>query len=140
MNANNSSSTDGSPRPEIIEKELSREIVGAFYEVYNALGYGFLESIYAKALEISLRRRGLLVEREVACEIYFAGERVGVHRADIVVERRVIVEIKASHALAAISKRQLLNYVTAFGVRLGILLHFGPRANYYRVLGARRAG
>ena len=140
MNSNHSSSGDDSSRPQIIEKDLSREIVSAFYEVYNALGYGFLESIYAKALEIALRRRGIRVEREVPCEIYFAGERVGVHRADMLVEGRVIIEVKASHALAAISKRQLLNYVTAFGVRLGILLHFGPKAEFHRVLGRRKAG
>ena len=140
MDANDSSKRDTSSRPEIIEKDLSREIISAFYEVYNALGYGFLESIYAKALEIALRRRGIHVEREVACEIYFSGERVGVHRADMLVERRVIIEVKASQALAAISKRQLLNYVTAFGVRLGILLHFGPEAKFHRVLGRRRVG
>ena len=136
MNANRSSSNQGSSSPEIVEKELSRLIIAAFYEVYNALGFGFLESIYAKALEIALRRRGLFVEREVACEIYFMGEKVGVHRADILVERRIIIEVKASQALADFSKRQLLNYVTAFGVRLGILLHFGPKPSFHRVLGA----
>ena len=139
MNANRSSSDQSSSPPEIVEKELSRLIIAAFYEVYNALGFGFLESIYAKALEIALRRRGLFVEREVACEIYFAGERVGVHRADILVERRIIIEVKASQTLADFSKRQLLNYVTAFGLRLGILLHFGPKPSFHRVLASRRS-
>jgi len=139
MNANRSSDSQDSSRPEIIEKELSALIIAAFYEVYNALGFGFLESIYAKALEIALRRRGLFVEREVACEIYFMGERVGVHRADILVERRIVIEIKASQTLADFSKRQLLNYVTAFGLRLGILLHFGPKPSFHRVLGAAKA-
>jgi GxxExxY protein len=136
MNANRSSSDQDSSPPEIVEKELSGLIIAAFYEVYNALGFGFLESIYAKALEIALRRRGLLVEREVACEIYFMGEKVGVHRADILVERRIVIEIKASQTLADFSKRQLLNYVTAFGLRLGILLHFGPKPSFHRVLAA----
>ena len=136
MNANRSSSDQDSSAPEIVEKELSRLIIAAFYEVYNALGFGFLESIYAKALEIALRRRGLFVEREVACEIYFMGEKVGVHRADILVERRIVIEVKASQTLADFSKRQLLNYVTAFGLRLGILLHFGPKPSFHRVLAA----
>ena len=136
MNANRSSSDQDSSPPEIIEKDLSSLIIAAFYEVYNALGFGFLESIYTKALEIALRRRGLFVEREVACEIYFMGEKVGVHRADILVERRIIVEVKASQVLADFSKRQLLNYVTAFGLRLGILLHFGPKPSFHRVLAA----
>ena len=139
MNANRSSSDQDSSRPEIVEKDLSSLIIAAFYEVYNALGFGFLESIYARALEIALRRRGLLVEREVACEIYFAGERVGVHRADILVDRRIIIEVKASQTLADFSKRQLLNYVTAFGLRLGILLHFGPKPSFHRVLAARKS-
>src|SRR5437588_12023475 len=133
MAANNSSSEQRSSRPEIIEKDLSHAIIAAFYEVYNALGFGLLESIYAKALEVALRRRGIVVEREVGCEIYFAGERVGVHRADILVERRIIVEVKASRALADINKRQLLNCVSAFGLRLGILLHFGPKPSFPRV-------
>ncbi|HKN65610.1 MAG TPA: GxxExxY protein [Gemmatimonadaceae bacterium] len=139
MNSNRSPNSQDSSHAEIIEKELSALIIAAFYEVYNALGFGFLESIYAKALEIALRRRGLLVEREAACEIYFMGEKVGVHRADILVERRIVIEIKASQTLADFSKRQLLNYVSAFGLRLGILLHFGPKASFHRVLAARRS-
>ena len=139
MNANRSSSEQDSSSPEIVEKHLSSLIIAAFYEVYNALGFGFLESIYAKALEIALRRRGLLVEREVACEIYFMGQKVGVHRADMLVERRIVIEVKASQTLADFSKRQLLNYVSAFGLRLGILLHFGPKPAFHRVLSARRA-
>ncbi len=139
MDANRSSDGPGSLRPEIIEKDLSALIIAAFYEVYNALGFGFLESVYAKALEIALRRRGLRVEREVACEIYFMGEKVGLHRADILVEGRIVIEVKASQNLADFSKRQLLNYVSAFGLRLGILLHFGPRPSFHRVLAARNS-
>jgi GxxExxY protein len=139
MDANRSSDGPGSLRPEIIEKDLSALIIAAFYEVYNALGFGFLESVYAKALEIALRRRGLRVEREVACEIYFMGEKVGLHRADILVEGRIVIEVKASQNLADFSKRQLLNYVSAFGLRLGILHHFGPKPSFPRVLATRTA-
>ena len=139
MDANRSSDGPGSSRPAIVEKDLSALIIAAFYEVYNALGFGFLESVYAKALEIALQRRGLRVEREVACEIYFMGEKVGLHRADMLVEGRIVIEVKASQNLADFSKRQLLNYVTAFGLRLGILLHFGPKPSFHRVLAARNS-
>ena len=127
---------DSSRRP-LVEEETSGEIIGAFYHVYNVLGFGFLEGIYKQALEIALRRRGLVVDREVPIKIFFDGECVGLHRADMLVQRRVVVEIKASHTLADASKRQLLNYVTAMNLELGLLLHFGPRASYYRVLGRR---
>ena len=83
--------------------------------------------------------RSVIVEREVACEIYFRGERVGVHRADMIVERRIVIEVKAAQVLADISKRQLLNYVRAFDLKLGILLHFGPKPSFHRVLSARKS-
>jgi GxxExxY protein len=110
----------------LIEEATSGEIIGAFYHVYNILGFGLLESTYARALEISLMKRGLRVEREVPIEVFFEGERVGFHRADMLVERRVIVEIKSCHTVADAHQRQLLNYVTAMNLDLGMLLHFGP--------------
>lgn len=122
----------------IVEKELSYEIAGGFFEVYNDLGYGFLESPYARAMEIALRKRGLLVEREYPIEICFQEQPVGFHRLDMFVERRVAVEIKSSELLPPVAKRQLRNYVTALNLELGILLHFGPKAEYHRVLGAKR--
>ena len=128
-----------SRRRPLVEQELSGQIIGAFYHLYNTLGFGFLEGIYAGALAIALRKRGLLVEREVAIDVLFEGERVGSYRCDMLVERRVVVEIKACHALAEGHQRQLLNYVTAMNVDLGMLLHFGPKAKFHRVLGRRRA-
>jgi GxxExxY protein len=138
MDPNGPAKSQSATRRNIVEEELSRVIISAFYEVYNALGFGFLESIYMRALEIALRHRGLLVEGEVACEIYFMNERIGVHRADMLVERRIVIEVKASAALAEINKRQLLNYVRAFDLELGILLHFGPKPTFHRVLSARK--
>lgn len=128
----------GFMRQEFVEGELSREIVGAFYDVYNALGPGFVESIYSRALEIALRDRGLHVEREFTVQVLFRDRQVGVHRIDMLVERRVVVENKATHRLADANLRQLLSYITAANVELGILLHFGPRANFYRVLAMPR--
>lgn len=135
MNANSSSRSQSSTRPIIVEKELSYTIVGAFFEVYNELGFGFLESIYSRALEIALKERGLLVEREVPVTVLFRGIEVGQHRADMLVEGRVLLEIKSTERLSDVPKRQLQNYLTAMNLQIGLLLHFGPKAEYFRVFG-----
>jgi GxxExxY protein len=119
----------------IVESELSYAIVGAFFTIYNRLGYGFLESVYLKCLEILLTRNGYLVEREVAFDISFDGQVVGRHRIDMLVEGRIIVEAKAGEQVSRFAKAQLRNYLAATNLRLGLLLHFGPRAEYHRVLG-----
>lgn len=122
----------------ILEKDLSYLIVEAFFEVYNELGFGFLESLYSKAMEIALKRRGLVVEREHEILVFFRGEQIGLHRLDLLVERRVVLEIKSTERLAEASKRQLRNYLAAMNQDLGILLHFGPKPEFHRVLGPRR--
>ena len=127
-----------SQRRKLLEEELTREIIGAFYEVYNALGFGLLESLYGRALEIALRRRGLRVDREFPIEVFFQGQQIGVHRLDMLVEQRVIVELKASHKLIYADRRQLMSYVTVANLDVGLLLHFGPRPAFQRVLGGRR--
>lgn len=114
--------------------ELSYKVVGAFFQVYNTLGVGFLESIYSKALDVALRQQGLLVQREVPAIVHFQGVEVGYHRADMLVERRLIVEIKATERLSDIAKRQVRSYLNAFDLELGLVLHFGPRADVHRVL------
>lgn len=121
-----------------VEEELTREIIGVFYEVYNTLGFGFLESIYKRAMEIALRRRGHAVEREFPVEILFDGEQIGFHRIDMFVARRVVVEVKATHRLIYADKLQLMNYLTAMNLDVGLLLHFGPRPEFKRVLGGWR--
>ena len=136
MNANRSTDVPGST-VDFVDKELSYTIVGAFFEVYNKLGYGFLESIYSRALEVALRRRNVLVEREVPMVVYFDGVEVGHHRADMLIERRVIIELKATDRLPWITQRQVRNYLAALNLRLGLILHFGPSAHIYRVLRPR---
>ena len=126
----------GAKKAVIVEKELSFLIVGAFFEVYNKLGYGFLETIYARGLENALKRRNLLVEREYPVTIVLDGEELGTHRLDMLVQGRVVIEIKSTETIAVAAKRQLRSYLTATGLQLGILLHFGPeKASFYRVLG-----
>jgi GxxExxY protein len=137
MNANDSSAAPASSRA-VIEKQLSHDIIGCFFDVYNELGYGFVESLYSRALEITMHQRGLRVEREYPVIVTFRHQRIGFHRVDLLVERRVIIEIKSTERLAESARRQLRNYVKALGVDLGILLHFGPNPRFYRELGRRR--
>jgi GxxExxY protein len=125
--------------PEWVEKDLSYVIVGCFFWVYNTLGYGFLESVYARAMEVALRLKGLKVEREVPVTIFFEGVEVGHHRMDMIVENKIIIENKSTEKLTDIPKRQLRNYLSATNLELGLVLHFGPQANYYRVIRKKKA-
>jgi GxxExxY protein len=138
MNPNRSEDGENSPcRANIVEKDLSHAIVACFFEVYNELGYGYLESLYARGLEITLRRCGLRVEREYAVVVTFQGEPIGFHRVDMLVERRVIVEVKSTERLPLSAHRQLRSYVKALDLELGILLHFGPNPQFFRQLRRR---
>jgi GxxExxY protein len=134
MNTDDPDQAQDSSRRVIIEKDISHVIVGCFFDVYNELGYGFMELLYARALEITMQQRGLRVDREYPVAVSFRGQQIGFHRIDILVERRVVVEIKSTERLAESSRRQLRNYVKALGVGLGILLHFGPAPKFYREL------
>lgn len=117
---------------EPVEKDLSYEIVGAFYTVYNALGYGFLESVHANALSLELQSRNLKVQREVPVEVLYEGQRVGLYRMDMLVEGRVLIEVKSCASVGQTDNRQLFNYLRASRLRLAILLHFGPKPAYKR--------
>src|SRR3954462_2533641 len=127
-----------SSRVKLLEEELTREIIGAFYDVYNTLGFGFLENIDKRAMEIALVKRHLSVNREFPIEVYYDGQQIGFHRIDMFVNRRVVVEVKATYKLVYEDKLQLMSYLTAMKLEVGLLLHFGPRAEFKRVLGGWR--
>jgi GxxExxY protein len=116
-----------------VERELTGEIIGAFYECYNELGFGFLESVYRRALAIELRLRGFQVAEEGLVEVVFKGVHVGTYRLDLLVEQRVVVEVKATSVLGPADKRQLLNYLRASLLEVGLLLHFGPEPRIHRL-------
>jgi GxxExxY protein len=121
--------------------ELTDAIIGAFYEVYNELGHGFLESVYREAMIVALKRKGLPVEREKSVEVRFRGEVIGIFRTDLVVAQRVIVELKCARALEGNHEAQLLNYLKATQYEVGLLLNFGNRPHFRRmVLEAARKG
>ncbi|SRR5690606_15079339 len=114
------------------EAALSRRVIGAFYETYNVLGHGFLEAVYANAMALQLAADGIEFKRETALEVRFKQQMVGVYRADFLVEGKLIVELKAVDALTASHEAQLLNYLKATGIRVGLLLNFGPKAQIRR--------
>jgi GxxExxY protein len=121
----------------LVEEALTKSIIGAFYDVYNQLDYAFLESIYSEALARELVRRGHSVRREVPIPIYFNTEVVGMQRIDMIVDGRVIVELKSTHDLSKISHRQLFAYLRGSNLEVGLLLHFGPKPAFYRVISTR---
>jgi len=118
----------------LFEEALTHKIIGAFFEVYRTLGHGFLESVYAKALELELVARGLHVAREVLTDVKFKGQVIGVFRADMLVESRVVLELKAGRKHDGADVAQLLNYLRSTDLELGLLLHFGPRPSFKRLI------
>ena len=111
---------------------ITEAILKAFYLVYNMLGYGFLEKVFANALAIELRRMGYTVEREARIYVYYQGEIVGEYYADLLVENVVLVETKAVKELLLEHEAQLLNYLRATPYEVGMLLNFGPEPSYIR--------
>ena len=96
------------------------------------LGYGLVEPLYSKALEIELRLRGHVVEREKWFDVYYKGHRLGRQRIDMIVDHTVVVENKATERLPLYVKRQLQTYLRVSGLELGLILHFGPQPKFYR--------
>ncbi len=107
--------------------KLTEEIIGAFFTVYNALGYGFLEKVYANALKLELEHRGLKAKQEFPIIVRYLGNTVGEYYADLVVNDLVIVEIKAVKTLLQEHEAQLLNYLKATPYEVGLLLNFGSK-------------
>ena len=114
--------------------ELSKRVIGIFYQVYNELGQGFLESVYEAAMELALRQAGLAVQRQPAIEVRFRGETIGDFRADLVVEGVLLVELKAAKAIDPAHEAQVLNYLRASDLEVGLLLNFGPKPEVKRFL------
>ena len=128
---------DGRATVRLVEHRLSGEIIRCFYRVYEGLGYGFLESVYRRAIELELREQGLGVLAETPIVVRYRGCEVGNYRLDLLVENRIAVEVKATELLAPTAKRQLLNYLRAGTLDVGLLLHFGPEAKFHRLVSPR---
>ena len=113
-------------------KDLIERIIKDFYETFNELGHGFLESVYEKALAIVLRSSGLKVESQLPISVFFRNQLVGDFRADLIVEDKVIIELKAVRTLLHEHKVQILNYLKATKYEVGLLLNFGTKSEIRR--------
>ena len=113
-------------------KELTEKIIKIFYEVYNALGYGFLEKVYENAMMIEFKKERVPAVSQYAIEVYYEGEIIGEYFADILIDNKVIVEIKAARHLVEENEAQLLNYLKATDIEVGLLLNFGTKPEVKR--------
>jgi GxxExxY protein len=118
----------------LVEERLTHSILRAFYDVYNELGYGFLEHIYVLALERELIARGHVVARELGVTVFYKGEELGSQRMDLVVDGKVVVETKSTQELPKSATRQVHNYLRATKLEVGLLLHFGPEPRFFRLI------
>jgi len=116
----------------MLHKELTEKIIRAYYNVYNELGFGFLEKVYENALLIELRRQGLNAECQISIKVFFDGFEVGNYYADILVNDLVILELKAVSTLVSEHEFQLVNYLRATNKEIGLLLNFGEKAKFKR--------
>lgn len=108
-----------------LHQELSAEIIKCFYKVYNTLGFGFLEKVYENALKIELVNSGSKVDKQMPITVSYDGQIVGEYFADLVVKRKIILELKAAETLCEEHELQLINYLKATDYEIGLLLNFG---------------
>ena len=113
-------------------EDITERVIAGFYRVYNTLVHGFLEKVYENALVIELRRQGLVVEPQARIDVFYGGERVGEYYADLLVSGSVIVEIKAASGIVAEHEAQLVNYLKATDIDVGLLLNFGSKPQFRR--------
>jgi GxxExxY protein len=113
-------------------QELTKSIIGIYYNVYNELGFGFLEKVYHKALLIELRKNGYKINSEKKVNVYYKNEVVGEYIPDIIINEAVIVELKCVEYLTDIHENQLLNYLKATDCEVGLILNFGKDPQFIR--------
>ena len=112
--------------------ETTNLIIKCFYKVYNALGYGFLEKVYENAMFIELRKCGLFVEKQKQIKVFYENQQVGDYYADLIVSEFIIIEIKAAEALCEEHEFQLINYLKATEIEVGLLINFGKKPEVKR--------
>ena len=115
-------------------QDITNLVIKAFYNVYNILGYGFLERVYERSMMIELRSLGLICERPKLLKVNYKGFNVGEYFADIIVETKVIIELKAAESLVEEHSAQLLNYLRATEIEVGLLLNFGKEPKFKRLI------
>jgi len=119
---------------DLLSAELTEAVIGSFYDVHRQLGFGFREYIYDLALERDLVAKGHRVEREVSVMVFFRGEPLARHTLDMIIDQKLVIEIKSTEFLRPNGTSQLFSYLHATNLELGLLLHFGREPKFYRVL------
>ncbi|MBI1937109.1 MAG: GxxExxY protein [Ignavibacteriales bacterium] len=116
----------------VLYSDLTQKIIEAFYKVYNTLGYGFLEKVYENAMRIELTKMNLKVESQKNIKVHYNGYQVGDYFADLIVDDVVIIELKAADAICEEHEAQLVNYLKATNIEVGLLLNFGKKPEFKR--------
>jgi GxxExxY protein len=119
-------------KDDMLHEQLTSQIIAAFYAVYNTLGYGFLEKVYENALIYELRKRGLSVKQQVPIQVYDEGQAVGEYFADLLVNDLIILELKVADEIVKAHEAQLVNYLKATNLEVGLVLNFGPKPEFKR--------
>ncbi|WP_396168473.1 GxxExxY protein [Flavobacterium sp.] len=117
---------------ELLHEELTNTIIKTFYEVYNELGYGFLEKVYQNSMYLELKNKGYKVEAQKEISVYYKGIEVGEYYADLVVEDIIILELKAAECIVKDFENQILNYLRGTDCEVGLLLNFGKKPEFKR--------
>ena len=119
---------------DLLYKEISKPILQVFYDVYNQLGYGFLEKVYQNAMYFELKSQGYKVEAQKQIKVYFKNQLVGEFYADLLIEDTIIVELKACEYLISSHVAQLMNYLKATKIEVGLILNFGESPDFKRLV------
>ena len=129
-NSNRANTTNKSKKragENVIYADLSYKVMNAVFEVHNQLGPGFTENIYERALIVELNKRGIAHEAQKQIEIIYKGQKLGIYRLDLLIEGKIVLELKAVVALNDLFKQQLLSYLRATEMKLGLLINFGAK-------------
>ena len=121
-----------------LHEELTSLIIKCFYSVYNSLGYGFLEKVYENSLKLELEKHSLVVEKQKPIKVYYGSNIVGDYFADLIVENKIILELKTAEAICREHEFQLINYLKATNIEVGLLLNFGKKPEVKRKIFTNR--
>ncbi len=116
----------------LLHKALTEQLIGIFYDVYNELGHGFIESVYEEALSISLSEHQIPFQRQIPIPVFFHGRQIGDFRADLLIENKVLIELKAGRGIDLSWEKQVLNYLRGTAIEVGLLFNFGPEPQFRR--------
>jgi GxxExxY protein len=112
--------------------ELTERLIGIFFNLYNEIGHGFLESVYEQAFSVVLAENNIFFQRQIAIPVWFHGQKIGEFRADLLVDSKVLIELKAGRDIDLAWEKRLLNYLRATDIEVGLLFNFGPNAQFKR--------